>query len=73
MKMLPLRDLRDRGIPFTRQHIHRLVRLGKFPKPIKLGTGTNGRNVWSSDEVDTFLKNCIAKRDTAPADEEAAA
>jgi prophage regulatory protein len=48
MKMLSLRDLRDRGIPFTRQHIHRLIKQGKFPAPAKLGENTNA---WIEPEI----------------------
>jgi prophage regulatory protein len=60
MKMLSLRDLRDKGIPFTRQHIHKLIKQRKFPPPVKLGAATNA---WPEDEIDEYLKACIAKRD----------
>jgi predicted DNA-binding transcriptional regulator AlpA len=63
MKMLSLMDLREKGIPFTRQHIHRLKQ-GKFPPPAKLGENTNA---WPADEIDAYLKACIAKRDAASA------
>ena len=60
MKMLSRRDLRDKGIPFTRQHIHRLIKQRKFPPPVKLGENTNA---WPEDEIDEYLKACIARRD----------
>jgi prophage regulatory protein len=60
MRILNLSDLRDRGIPFSRQHIHRLVVAGKFPKPVKLGRATNG---WVEDEINEYLLSCIAERD----------
>jgi prophage regulatory protein len=42
MKMLSLSDLRaKKGIPFSRQHIHRLIRQCKFPPPVKVGENTN--------------------------------
>ena len=47
---------------FTRQHIHRLIKQGKFPPPVKLGENTNA---WPEDEIDAYLKACIAKRDAA--------
>jgi prophage regulatory protein len=64
MKMLSLRDLRDKGIPFTRQHIHKLIKQRKFPAPVKLGENTNA---WPDNEIDAYLKDCIAKRDAVAA------
>ena len=62
MKVLSFRDLRDRGIPFTRQHIHKLVTRGEFPAPFKIGANTNA---WADSEIDKYMKDRIAKRDTA--------
>ena len=60
--MLSFPDLKaEKGIRFTRQHIHRLVKLKRFPAPFKLGKQTNA---WIETEIDKFLKDCIAKRDT---------
>jgi prophage regulatory protein len=61
MKLLSRQDLREKkGITFTRQHIHRLVKEGKFPAPIKVGENTNA---WVEPEVDTYIDRCTAKRD----------
>ena len=60
MKVLETRDLRERGIHWTRQHIYRLVKEGRFPKPFKLGTKTNA---WTVDQIDEYLKSRIATRD----------
>jgi prophage regulatory protein len=62
MNVLGFRDLRKKGIPFTRQHIHKLIRNKRFPRPIKIGGGTNA---WPEQEIDNYLEDCIAKRDTA--------
>lgn len=62
MKVLGLDDLKGRGIPFSRQHIHRLIRQGKFPRPFKIGDRTNG---WTDEEIDQYLKTRIAERDSA--------
>jgi prophage regulatory protein len=64
MKMLCLKDLRDRGIRFSRQHLHRLIKQGRFPRPVKLGVVTNA---WPETEIDSYLNDCIAKRDSAAA------
>jgi len=59
MKLLGYQDLRDRGIPYSRPHLWRLVRAGKFPTPIKLTPG--GVNLWPEQEIDEL----IARRRTA--------
>lgn len=63
MKLLGFEDLRDKGIPYTRQHIHRLIRQGKFPPPLKLVDG--GNNSWTEAEIDQYLEGRIAARDVA--------
>jgi prophage regulatory protein len=52
MKVLVFKDLKDRGIPFTRQHIHRLVKKKKFPAPFKVGEKTNA---WFESVIDQHL------------------
>jgi prophage regulatory protein len=59
-RMLNHADLRDRGIPYSRQHIHRLIRRGLFPRPVKLGAGSNA---WVEAEIDRYLADRIAVRD----------
>jgi prophage regulatory protein len=63
--MLSRSELRtEKGIPFSRQHLHRLIAAGRFPRPIKIGENTNA---WLEAEVDEYLSGCIAARDTAAA------
>ena len=64
MRMLDLAGLRSKGIYFSRQHIHRLVRAKKFPAPVKLGENTNA---WVEAEIDQYLEDCIARRDAVRA------
>jgi prophage regulatory protein len=61
-RLLGLDGLRAKGIHFHRTHIDRLVRSGKFPRPIKIG---ENRNAWIEDEVDAYI---LAKRDARDAD-----
>jgi predicted DNA-binding transcriptional regulator AlpA len=35
--LVDYRGLRALGIPYTREHVTRLARAGKFPRPIRLG------------------------------------
>ena len=60
MRVLDLSDLWDKGIKFSRQHIHRLVAARKFPPPVKIGENTNA---WLEPEIDAYLEDCVAKRD----------
>jgi predicted DNA-binding transcriptional regulator AlpA len=60
MRFLSAKDLRDRGIKFSRQHRHRLIKQGKFPPPVKIGANTNA---WPEPEIDAYQENCIRKRD----------
>lgn len=60
MKVLAFRDLRDKGIPFCRQHITKLIKRGEFPAPLKIGLKTNA---WAESEVDQYLKDRLARRE----------
>jgi prophage regulatory protein len=64
MRMLTIGDLAEKGIKWSRQHIHRKVKAGKFPRPAKLGPGTN---VWPEFEIDDWLKARISERDAKAA------
>jgi prophage regulatory protein len=60
MKLLDHADLAALGIKFSRVHLWRLCRAGRFPKPIKLSPG---RNAWSEAEIADWIKARIAERD----------
>jgi prophage regulatory protein len=60
MKVLGDEGLREKGISFSRQHRQRLIKAGKFPAPIKIGSNTNA---WVEPEIDEYLKDRIAERD----------
>jgi prophage regulatory protein len=60
MKPLGFDDLREKGIPFCRQYIHKLVKQGEFPPPIKIG---GQRNAWVESEIENYLKARLVRRD----------
>jgi len=63
VKILSPQDLKTvKGIRFSRQHLHRLVKRGLFPKPIKLGAATNG---WLESEIDAWIASRAASREAA--------
>jgi prophage regulatory protein len=62
-RLLSPDELKDlKGIRFSRQHLHRLIKAGRFPKPVKLGESTNG---WVESEIDQYIEDLIAERDAA--------
>jgi predicted DNA-binding transcriptional regulator AlpA len=64
MRLLTFTELqRQKGIPYCRDHLRRLVKAGQFPLPIVLGAR---RIAWSEDEVDAYLEKLVAKRNAAP-------
>jgi prophage regulatory protein len=64
MRMLDLSDLREKGIKFSRQHLNRLIKAGKFPAPVKLGAR---RNAWPDTDIEKWMSGCVKVRDGAAA------
>ena len=60
-RLLDSDDLWACGIRFSRQHLYRLIKAGKFPRPIKLGSG--GRNAWLASELNSWIAARIGERD----------
>ncbi len=56
--LLPFKSLADKGIPFTRTHVWRLIKAGKFPAAVKVG---ERRLAWVENEVDAYLAERIAQ------------
>ena len=59
-RLLDRNDLRARGIKYSRPHLDRLMKGGKFPKSIALGAN---RRAWLEHEIDAFIASRIAARD----------
>jgi prophage regulatory protein len=58
-RLLSYRDLKARGIKFSRVHLRRLEDAGKFPRHIDIGENTVG---WFEDEIDDLLEAKAAAR-----------
>jgi predicted DNA-binding transcriptional regulator AlpA len=55
MNILSHHDLREKkGIPWSREHVRRMVKSGQFPRPFKMTP--KGRNFWSEDDIDAWLE-----------------
>jgi prophage regulatory protein len=60
MRILSFDDLRsEKGIPYSKVHLWRLERLGKFPKRVQLGESRHG---WLESEIDDWLLERMATR-----------
>lgn len=69
IQLITFSDLAERGVPFSRQHLWRLIKERRFPAPVKLGSNTNR---WLESEVDDWLREQIAARDVMMTAEAAA-
>ena len=67
MKFLSYKDLRERGITYSKMHLGRLMRAGKFPRSVKLNDAPNSPNVWNEVEIDEHQARRLAARDAAAA------
>ena len=61
MRLLSYSDLRAKGVHLSRSQLHRLIKAGKFPAPIKLSETENGRNSWVESQVDAHLMALAAR------------
>jgi len=52
MKVISFEDLKLKGISYSRSHLWRLEKVGRFPKRIALSVGRSG---WLEHEVDAWL------------------
>lgn len=62
-KILRLPEV-SQTVGFSRSHLWRLVKQGKFPQPIPLGPNSRG---WLESEVQAFIAARVADRDSGAA------
>jgi prophage regulatory protein len=63
MKVLSFPELKtQKGIRFSRQWIHKLVKARHFPAPVPIGVATKG---WIEAEIDAWITARINERDAA--------
>ena len=61
MKLLSMDEVRDlKGVNYSRAHLFRLIRAGRFPAPVKLG---DNRNAFVESEIDAWIEQRIAERE----------
>jgi prophage regulatory protein len=65
MKLLTYDDLKpQKGIPYSKVQLWRLEKLSKFPKRIPMGAARHG---WAEHELDAWIAERIAARDSEDA------
>ena len=57
VKFLKAKDVAERTSVSTAQ-IHRMVKAGRFPSPIKI---TDHRTGWVEEEVDQWISDCVSR------------
>jgi prophage regulatory protein len=63
LRLLSYDGLGAKGVTFSTTHLLRLMRAGKFPKPVKIGR----RDHWVEAEIDQYITDKLAQRDKASA------
>jgi prophage regulatory protein len=58
--IIPYRDLKAKGVPYSKPHLWRLERAGKFPKRVPIGPARYG---YVESEIDAHQAGLIAARD----------
>ena len=49
-------------VPYTRQHIARLEKVGRFPQRVRMGNGPRSRCGWVHDEVQAWIEERMTSR-----------
>jgi prophage regulatory protein len=65
LRLLSYRELKVRGIPYSRSHLRRLEALGQFPRHMTLGEGLGALIAWAEHEVDEWIAARMARREPA--------
>jgi prophage regulatory protein len=67
MKLLTFKQLGpEKGIPYSRDHWRRKCNAGEAPRPIPI---SDRRVAWIESEVDAWLADRVAERDSTQADD----
>jgi prophage regulatory protein len=59
MRFVTYDGLREKGITYSKPHLWRLIKVGRFPAPVK---GLGAENVWLEREVNSIIEGRVADR-----------
>jgi prophage regulatory protein len=60
LRLLPPDTLRVKGVPYSKPHLWRLEKAGKFPKRVPVGAG---RYAYVEAEIDKWIEDRVRERD----------
>ena len=64
MRLLEFKQLRpEKGVPYCRDHLRRLIIGGRFPRPVHV---SERRICWIEGEVDAWIESRLRARDAEP-------
>jgi predicted DNA-binding transcriptional regulator AlpA len=61
LELVDKKGLEEMGIAYSDTQLFRLMRDGRFPKPMKFGPG--GKNHWVKGEIRALIAERLAQRD----------
>jgi prophage regulatory protein len=61
--LIPYRDLKAKGVPYSKVHLWRLEKVDKFPRRVPIGPSRYG---YVESEIDGYIGGLIDARDAKP-------
>jgi prophage regulatory protein len=59
VRLIPYESLKSKGVPYSKPHLWRLEKAGKFPRRVAIGAARYG---YVENEIDAYIESLIAKR-----------
>jgi predicted DNA-binding transcriptional regulator AlpA len=60
MRLIDRKGLERKGITYSDTHLERMMKAGRFPRPIKFHD--HSKNHWDEDEIDELIAAKLAQR-----------
>jgi prophage regulatory protein len=60
VRLIPYESLKAKGVPYSKPHLWRLEKAGKFPRRVPIGAG---RYAYVEREIDEHNARLVAERD----------
>jgi prophage regulatory protein len=64
VRLIPYEALKSKGVPYSKPHLWRLERAGKFPRRVPIGAS---RYAYVESEIDAYNARLVAERDAETA------
>jgi prophage regulatory protein len=60
VRLIPYEGLKAKGVPYSKCHLWRLEKAGKFPRRVPIGSG---RYAYVESEIDEHIARLVSQRD----------